>query len=104
MANLKCNACGGTYNTTQRDGTAYFHQCPAEIITTPASSTASGAGAGEVREQRTAIRDENIRRGIVYVDGKPHKFVPNPEERNQSLLVPGEAGIISEGDGVSQLD
>lgn len=25
---VKCNACGGTYETTLPDGTRYFHTCP----------------------------------------------------------------------------
>jgi len=25
---LKCSACGGTYESTMKDGVAYFHACP----------------------------------------------------------------------------
>lgn len=25
---VKCQACGGTYEATQKDGTLYFHRCP----------------------------------------------------------------------------
>jgi hypothetical protein len=31
MTTLQCNSCGGLYNTTQPDGSLYFHACPDSV-------------------------------------------------------------------------
>jgi len=68
---LKCNACGGTYQPVQPDGTQYFHVCPplsapelaakvaAGKLSLPALETADEAVARRTYE-RANKRDETV--------------------------------------------
>lgn len=68
---LKCNACGGTYEPVQADGSLYFHACPPlsdpevgkalglslDSSTWTAPQKAAVAAAARVRPN---ARDENL--------------------------------------------
>ena len=56
----KCNACGGTYEPIQADGSRYFHACPP--IANPAYNADPTKGAVDMREhvERPDKRDENV--------------------------------------------
>jgi hypothetical protein len=82
---LKCNSCGGTYPDT-RDGktVAYFHACPDEVIETHAACDEKG--------------------NVVT----PAKYKPVENPRNENLKrhpeKPGEFVMVSEGNGVTEID
>lgn len=68
---LQCTACGGKYNPTNADGTAYFHACPplsagelqaavtAGKVVLPGGETAAIA-VQQRRYERLQARNENI--------------------------------------------
>lgn len=81
---LKCNSCGGTYPDTTKGGVTYFHACPDEII-----------------DQPEQLNDKNE-------IAKPATRKPTPNPRNENLKQhperPSELVMLSEGNGVTELD
>jgi hypothetical protein len=77
----QCKACGGVYNTTQADGTTYFHRCPplsavelaaavsAGKIVLPLGETPDKAVAARTYE-RANVRDENLPSTLAKDAGK----------------------------------
>ena len=82
---LKCNSCGATYPDT-RDGKqpTYFHVCPPEVIETHAVCDDSG---------KTIT---------------PAKFKPIDNPRNENHTrhpeQPGKFVMVSEGNGITEID
>jgi len=103
MANFRCNSCGGTYSDTQADGLGYYHQCPPEVITPSAFDAAGNITKPEKRDPRPDIRDENFVPGIVFLDGKPGRFAPDPADATREKFTPEPQRIKSEGKGRTRL-
>jgi hypothetical protein len=57
---LQCNECGGTYETTQRDGTPYFHACSPDVIQYAVTDLLGNVTKPEARTPRANPRDENV--------------------------------------------
>lgn len=97
MALMKCESCGGVYETDQERQTRYFHACPPiEVV------TVDRAGAIV-----TVPREE------VQPDDKPirAKVIPRPDGRDENVVVVDHkvdgtavAAIKSEGKGVTPID
>lgn len=104
MSKWKCNACGGTYSDTQRDGSLYFHACGPEIVH---AGEADGQGQivkPRVERERHNKRDENLTPGLAYDVAQQGYFTPNPEDPTGSIFHPGPVPIISEGAGRTAVD
>jgi ssDNA-binding Zn-finger/Zn-ribbon topoisomerase 1 len=69
MAN-KCNSCGGIYNTTQPDGSRYFHACAPIPNPTYQPDPTKGTVVLQQTVERPNKRDENIA-GIDPVTKQP---------------------------------
>lgn len=61
MSIWKCNACGGTYNDLNRDGSIYMHAC------SPTPANAQG-----VQTELPNKRDENI---ALDAEKRPHGII-----------------------------
>lgn len=99
MATWKCNSCGATYSDTQRDGTAYFHACPAETITHSVFSLLGVLVTPESRAPMANARDENIPRGLTYIEGKPFIVTRDPTDATREIRTPAVSLVIAEGAG-----
>jgi len=89
---LKCNACGGIYDTVQKDGTEYYHACP------PLSDVEVAAALGKnpdptkwtpqdvldvaaAPRARANARDENV--------------VPPPKVNGKATIKAPGAGVVT---------
>jgi len=82
MTTVQCNSCKATYSPQQADGSAYFHACSPDVVTTPAVFDAAGKiTAPEARAPRANIRNENL--------------ILDPQTK--------QATIVSAGNGVTVL-
>lgn len=79
---MKCNTCGGTYETMSSDGFLYFHACPPMIVSDVerdgSTLTVAGAGLKETDKvlatrtvERDGHRDENVRVKGFDPSGRP---------------------------------
>lgn len=88
---LKCNCCGGVYESETPSGSPYFHVCPTVVV-------------NNVERKRDGHRNENriyasdaVRLGIA-VDGDPEVHVElGPDTYTRRTV------LISEGRGVTVL-
>jgi hypothetical protein len=76
MSIVRCNACGGVYDTKLADGTPYFHACPQlELVIV----TRAGLYL-ELPVHQIAADDVVLRR----------RFVPRPNGRDENLRIDPE--------------
>ncbi len=104
----QCNACGGTYHTTNADGTLYFHSCPplsapelaakvaAGKVTLPAGETVEDAIARR-RYERANKRDENVSgatdakgKALPKAAGDGVRTVPDPPPNTGPVVIVGK--------------
>ena len=106
MATVKCLSCGATYDTIQRDGSAYFHACPPDRITTPAviDKLSGAVTTPEVRTPLANPRNENIRPDLVYIEGKPKIVTRDPNDATRQIITDATSFIIAEGAGRAPYD
>jgi hypothetical protein len=100
MAKYRCNSCETVYSDTNTDGSPYAHACHPDVIEAHAVCNADGqVTVPEKRTPRADLRDENIRPGAFYVDGKVMVEYPDPETPARMLRKPGKLEIVAEGAG-----
>lgn len=96
----KCNSCGATYPDPKPDGTPAFHVCSPDTIEQYAVTDEKGnVTQPEKRAPRASVRNENIRPGLVYLEGKPMLRERDPSDPTRWVAKPAESIIISEGEG-----
>src|SRR5260370_30353045 len=103
MAQMKCNVCGGTYQSKLPDGSLYFHACPEQrnplyqpLPTLPLfdpRQTLPQAGA----------RNENLKPALVEIGGTIYSVAPNPNDPQFNLLTPVVNPAIASGAGATQI-
>lgn len=95
MAMMKCNSCGGTYPTDQRDGTRYYHVCPPVLRLTvdrggntiqidpadlrPTDILTVRRGKLEVKAAVAALLEDDTRLGDV--------MIPRVDARDENVRV-----------------
>ena len=77
----KCESCGGIYDDTMPDGSAYYHACPPET---------------------KEARNENTPPGLQYFDRKPHLVARDPNDPARRIATPVDSTIVAEGKGRSE--
>src|SRR5579864_838176 len=100
----ECNSCHARYDDPRPDGTPAFHVCPPDEILAYAIFDDSGKLLKpEKRGPRLNVRNENLRPGLVYIEGKPRLRVQDPEDRTRWVLTEPASLIISEGAGRTEI-
>lgn len=99
MATWKCNSCGTVYSDTLQNGVLFFHVCHPEVIEHGTFDKHGNVITPEKRTPRPDIRNENMRPGLQYIDGKYWVGVPLAEDPKFLILQPAVELIISEGLG-----
>ena len=103
MPQFRCNSCNATYPDPRPDGSPAFHVCPADQITHAVCDAQGNVLTPEKRVPWPNARNENIKPGSMFYDGKPGRMVPLPDEPARSRFVEGPIEIVSEGLGRTQI-
>lgn len=101
---FKCNSCDAEYPDPKADGTPAFHVCPFDQVTERAVFDDQGNQTkAEVRELIPNRRDENMRPGLFYLEGKPYIRVQDKNDPARWVLETPDSLIISEGEGRTEI-
>jgi hypothetical protein len=99
MAQYKCNSCGAIYSDVQRDGAAYMHACPTEIVTHATFDKVGTKLTDEKREPFANPRNENTHPNLQYHEGKPVHVSRDVNDATRTVIIPAPTLIIAEGAG-----
>jgi hypothetical protein len=106
MATYQCVTCGGVYDDRDANGVLYFHACPPDRVTTPATfDLVTGLlKTPEVRTPTANPRNENVRPDLVYVNGHPKIVARDPTDASRQTYTDATSFILAEGAGRAPYD
>lgn len=99
MSKWKCNSCGEVYSDTAFDGSPAYHVCSPETIEHAKCDAEGKILTPEKRTPRENVRNENMKPGLIFVDGEYILQTPDPTGNVPMLTTKPGSIIISEGAG-----
>lgn len=97
--NFLCNSCEGTYSDITRDGSAYYHACPPDVLQAAVLDILGAVVTPQKLVTRENIRNENLRGDVIEQGGKFFVQKGSTQDESGPQLVEVTSNLIAEGLG-----